>query len=244
MDPSASLLLVTIGALTIYVVGIGGSTAGAIRVRERFRQTLSDPAALAARPAGQVVIRAPSLSRGLRILRLAGWMAFPMALALAVFVDARYDWVAPLAVVLMVVLNAFYFTAMQNMGDELTLEPDAFYTGPPGKNVKVRWAHVTEFTGARVGAFSASRMSEAGEWQDPRTRPNVIFFRLNRALVAPRKSIFQRLLGFTYYDGVIRNVFGIPTEQLLRTLRDWQRQALEAEELPLRSTPGPRRARS
>ena len=242
MDPSAELLLVTIGALTIYVVGIGGSTAGAIRIRERFRQPAAgDPTSLAARPGGRVVISAPSLSRGLRGLRLTGWVAFPIALALAVFVVGSYEWVAPLAVVLMVALNAFYFTAMQNMGEELTLEADAFYIGPAPKKVKVRWAHVTEFTGARVGAFSASKMSEAGEWQDPRARPNVIFYRLNRALVAtPRKNLFQRLLGFTYYDGVIRNVFGIPTEQLLRTLRDWQRQALEAEDLPL----APRRVRS
>ena len=241
MDPSAAVLLVTIGALTIYVLGIGGSTAGAIRIRERFRQPAAgDPSTLAARPGGQVVISAPSLGRGLRGLRLAGWVAFPIALAMAVFVEGRYEWVAPLAVVLMVALNAFYFTAMQNMGEELTLEADAFYVGPAGKKVKVRWAHVTEFTGARVGAFSASKMSEAGEWQDPRTRPNVIFYRLNRALVTPRRSLFQRLLGFTYYDGVIRNVFGIPTEQLLRTLRDWQRQALEAEDLPL----APKRARS
>lgn len=240
MDHSAALLLVTIGALTIYMVGIGGSTAGAIRIRERFRQPASDPATLAARPGGRVVISAPSLSRGLRTLRLAGWVAFPIALAMAIFVVGKYEWVAPVAVVLMVVLNAFYFTAMQNMGEELTLEPDAFYVGRAGKQVKVRWAYVTEFTGARVGAFSASKMSEAGEWQDPRTRANVIFYRLNRALVAPRKNLLQRLLGFTYYDGVIRNVFGLPTEQLLRTLRDWQRMALEAEDLPLR----PRRARS
>lgn len=240
MEPSAALLLVTIGALSIYVIGIGGSTAGAIRVREQFRQPTAGPSELAARSGGRVVISAPSLNRRLRILRLAGWVAFPIALVLAIFAERQYEWVAPLAVFLMVILNAFYFTAMQNMGDELTLEPDAFFIGRAGKKVKVRWVHVTEFTGARVGAFSASKMSEAGEWQDPRTRPNVIFYRLNRALVTPRKNVLQRLLGFTYYDGVIRNVFGIPTEQLLRALRDWQRQALEAEDLPLR----PKRARS
>ncbi len=139
----------------------------------------------------------------------------------------------------MVALNAFYFTAMQNMGEELTLAPDAFRLGPAGKTTRVRWAHVTEFTGARVGAFSATKMSEAGEWQDPRTKPNVIFYRLNRALVTPRKTALQRLLGFTYYDGVIRNAFGIPTEQLLRTLKGWQGQALESEDLPIR----PMRAR-
>src|SRR5499427_4868372 len=159
MAPDSALLLVTIGALTAYVIGIGGSTAGAIRIRERFRQPVADPSTLAARPGGRVVISAPSLSRGLRTLRLVGWVAFPVALLLAIFAEPRYEWVAPLAVVVMVALNAFYFTAMQNMGEELTLEPDAFYMGPAGKKLKVRWAHVTEFTGARVGAFSASSAS-------------------------------------------------------------------------------------
>ena len=236
MDPSAELLLLTIGFLTVYVLGIGGSTAGAIRVSERWRQRMIDAASLEPSPGHEVLLSAPSLSPSLRRLRLLGWAAFPPALALAVFADQGYPWVAPLAVLLMVALNAFYFTAMQNMGEELTLAPDGFRLGPAGKTTKVRWAHVTQFTGARVGAFSATKMSEAGEWQDPKTKPNVIFYRLNRALVTPRKTPLQRLLGFTYYDGVVRNAFGIPTEQLLRTLKDWQRQALEAEDLPIRPT--------
>jgi hypothetical protein len=239
VDPSAQLLLLTIAMLTVYVLGIGGSTAGAIRIRERWRQRTIDPASLEPRPGCEVALSAPSLSPWLRRLRLVGWAAFPPALALAVFADRPYPWVTPLAVLLMVALNAFYFTAMQNMGEELTLAPGAFRMGPAGKTTSVRWVHVTEFTGARVGAFSATKMSEAGEWQDPRTKPNVIFYRLNRALVTPRKTALQRLLGFTYYDGVIRNAFGIPTEQLQRTLKDWQSKALESEEVPLR----PRRAR-
>ncbi len=239
MDPSAELLLLTIAMLTVYVLGIGGSTAGAIQIRERWRQRTIDAATLEPRPGREVVLSAPSLSPWLRRLRLVGWAAFPLALALAVFADRPYPWVAPLAVLVMVALNAFYFTAMQNMGEELTLAQDTFRLGPPGKTAMVRWAHITEFTGARVGAFSATKMSEAGEWQDPRTKPNVIFYRLNRALVTPRKTLLQRLLGFTYYDGIVRNAFGIPTEQLLHTLKDWQRQALESEDLPIR----PMRAR-
>ncbi|TMF03408.1 MAG: hypothetical protein E6I42_07950 [Chloroflexi bacterium] len=239
MDPSAELLLLTIAMLTVYVLGVGGTTAGAIRIRERWRQRTIDPASLEPRPGHEVVLSAPSLSPWLRRLRLLGWAAFPPALALAVFADQSYPWVAPLAVLLMVAFNAFYFTAMQNMGEELTLAPDAFRLGPAGKTTSVRWAHVTEFTGARVGAFSATKMSEEGEWQDPRTKPNVIFYRLNRALVTPRKTALQRLLGFTYYDGVIRNAFGIPTDQLLRTLKGWQGVALESEDLPIR----PMRAR-
>ncbi len=226
MNPPAELLLLTIAMLTVYVLGIGGSTAGAIRIRERWRQRTIDPASLAPLPGREVVLSAPSLSPWLRRLRLVGWAAFPA-------------WVTPLAVLVMVALNAFYFTAMQNMGEELTLAQDAFSMGPPRKTARVRWVHVTEFTGARVGAFSATKMSETGEWQDPRTKPNVIFYRLNRALVTPRKTALQRLLGFTYYDGIIRNAFGIPTEQLLRILKDWQRQALESADLPIR----PMRAR-
>jgi hypothetical protein len=236
VDAPAELLLLTIGVLTLYVIGVGGSTAGAIRIRERWRQRPIDAASLEPRPGREVVLSAPSLSPWLRRLRLVGWAAFPLALALAIFADRPYPWVAPLAVLLMVALNAFYFTAMQNMGEELTLAPEVFRQGPPGKTAAVRWVHVTEFTGARVGAFSATKMSEAGEWQDPRTKPNAIFYRLNRALVTPRKTALQHLLGFTYYDGIIRNAFGIPTEQLLRTLKDWQRLALEAEDLPIRPT--------
>lgn len=219
--------------LTLYVLGVGGATAGAIRVRERWRQRKLGPAELEARPGREVVLSAPSLTRTLRLARFAGWAAFPPALVLGIFADTQYPWVVPVVVIVMVALNAFYFTAMQNMGDELTLAPDGFRLGQGGKGVGVRWVHVTEFTGARVGAFTAAKMSEAGEWQDPRTRPNVIFYRLNRALVVSRKSVLQRLLGFTYYDGVIRNAFGIPTEQLLSTLRTWQRVALESEDLPI-----------
>ena len=236
MNPSAELLLLTIAMLTVYVLGVGGTTAGAIRIRERWRQRTIDPASLAPLPGREVVLSAPSLSPWLRRLRLVGWAAFPVALALSVFADRPYPWVTPLAVLVMVALNAFYFTAMQNMGEELTLAQDAFSVGPPHKTARVRWVHVTEFTGARVGAFSATKMSETGEWQDPRTKPNVIFYRLNRALVTPRKTALQRLLGFTYYDGIIRNAFGIPTEQLLRILKDWQRQALESADLPIRPT--------
>ena len=134
----------------------------------------------------------------------------------------------------MVGLNAFYFTAMQGMGEPLTLMKDGFKLGLRGTGRSVRWVHVTDLVGARMGAFSGTRMSEAGEWQDPKLRPNVIFFRVNRALVRTRKSILQRLRGLSYYDGAIRNAFGVPTEQLLQAMREWQRLALDAEAPPFR----------
>jgi hypothetical protein len=230
----AILLLVTIATLTVYVVGVGGSTATAIRIREAWRHRKVDEAALAPQGAGEVVLTAPSLPRGLARLRLVGWLAFVPALVLAVFADRAYPWVTPVVVFLMVALNAFYFTAMQNMGQQLTLTRDGFRIGAGRKSRVVRWIHVTEFTGARVGAFSGMKMPEADEWQDPRVRPNVILFRLNRALTPTRRSLVHRLIGFTYYDGTIRNAFGVPTPQLLRVLRDWQRVALAAESLPLK----------
>ena len=233
MSREAILLVITIATLTVYVVGVGGTTATAIRIREAWRHRKVDAAELAPSGSGEVVLSAPSLPRGLGRLRLVGWLAFVPALVLAVFADRSYPWVSPVVVVLMVALNAFYFTAMQNMGEQLTLTRDGFRLGAGRKSRAVRWIHVTEFTGARVGAFSGVKMPEADEWQDPRVRPNVILYRLNRALTPTRRSALHRLIGFTYYDGTIRNAFGVPTPLLLRTLRDWQRVALDAESLPL-----------
>jgi hypothetical protein len=233
VSPDGVLLIVTVACLTVYVIGVGGTTATAIRIRERFRQRKLADGELSPRPGGHVVLSAPELPGAVDWLRRAGWLSFVPALVLAVFVVRPYPWVTPVAVVLMVAINAFYFTAMQNMGEQLTFTADGFTMGNSRRSRAVRWIHVTEFTGARVGAFAGAKMPDADEWQDPAFRPNVIFFRLNRALIQSRKSWFHRLIGFTYYDGAIRNVFGVPTDQLLRAMRDWQRQALEAEKLPL-----------
>ena len=135
---------------------------------------------------------------------------------------------------LMVSLNAFYFTAMQGMGEQLTQTTDGFRMGASSSARTVRWVHVTDFMGAHIGPFRAMRMSEGGEWQDPKNVPNVIFYRLNRALVRPRVSLMQRLRGLTYFDGVIRNRFGITTPDLMQALRTCQRLALEEEGPPLR----------
>ncbi len=229
-----AVLLVTVAFLTLYVVGVGGTTATAIRAREAWRRRKTAGIDLEPHPAVEVVLDAPTVPRAMRRVGFVGWVAFPVALALALFANPAYTWVVPVTVVLMVALNAFYFTAMHSMGEQLTLTPDGFRTGAQGLERSVRWIHVTELTAARLGAFKGMRMSEAGEWQDPKLVPNVIFYRLNRALVRSRKTLVQRLGGFTYYDGVIRNAFGIPTEQLLHAMRAWQRLAVEAEAPPLR----------
>jgi len=221
------LLLVTVVLLTLYVIGIGGTTAAAIRVAETWRRrgrSTTDIGPLT----GEVVLHAPTLPRAVLPLRIAGWVAFPIALVLAMFATRDYPWVAPVAVVVMVAINAFYFTAMQGIGENLTLSADGFRQGSSRSGQTVRWVHVTDLLGAHVGAFRGARMSEEGEWQDPQAVPNVIFYRLNRALVKPRRrTIAQRWSGLSYYDGIIRNAFGVTTESLLRAMREWQRQALQ-----------------
>ena len=179
-------------------------------------------------------LEAPTVPSLVRRLRVVGWIAFPIALVLGLFANPAYPMLAPITVVVMVALNAFYFTAMQNMGDPLTLTQDGFRTGPSGREKTVRWLHVTELMGARAGAFKGTRMSEGGEWQDPKLVPNVIYYRLNHALVRSPKTLRQRWGGLAYYDGVIHNAFGVPTDQLLKAMRDWQRLAIDAEGPPFR----------
>ena len=242
MDERAVRLLVTIAFLTVYVVGIGGTTATAIRIREAWRRSRQGPISLTAAPGVDVTLEAPSLPTGMRRLRLAGWIAFPIALVLALFANPGLPSVVPLTVVVMVAINAFYFTAMQNMGEPLTLTQDGFRIGQPGHERVVRWIHVTELMGARSGAFKGMRMSEKGEWQDPKLVPNVVYYRLNHALVHAPKTLRQRWNGLAYYDGVIHNAFGIPTEQLLSAMRELHRVAVEAEAPPFRRPrPGERR---
>lgn len=234
VDGSEIVLLVTVALLVVYVIGIGGATATAIRINEAWRRRPVKVTSLGPRDEGDVVLQAPALPPVVRRVRLVGWVVFPVALVLAVFANRTFLWIGPLAVVVMVGLNAFYFTAMQGLGEPLTLTKDGFRLGVRGRERAVRWVHVTDLVGARMGAFSGMRMSEPGEWQDPKLRPNVIFFRLNRALVHAPKTLLQRLRGFSYYDGAIRNAFGVPTEQLLQAMREWQRLAVDAEAPPFR----------
>lgn len=234
MTGQAALLVLTVALFSVYVVGVGGATASALRVREAWRRRKLQEPELAPLKDGETVLDAPVLSPAAKRLRIAGWIAFVPALALAVFAVHEYPWVAPLVVIVMVAINAFYFTAMQSMGDQLTLTVDGFRLGTAGAARFVRWVHVTELTAARVGPFTGVKMSEADEWQDPRARPNVIFFRLNRALAPSRRGVLHRLIGLTYYDGVIRNAFGVPTPAVLNAMRAWQKRALDSEQLPLR----------
>lgn len=228
------MLLVTAAFLSAYLIGVGGTTATAIRMREAWRRRKAEEISLEPRADGDVALSAPSLPTVVRRLRMIGWIAFPIALVLALFANPTYPMVVPLTVVMMVALNAFYFTAIQGLGEPLVLTRDGFRIGAPGHERSVRWIHVTELTGARVGAFRGMRMSEKGEWQDPTLVPNVIFYRLNHALVHSRKTLLQRVSGFSYYDGVIQNAFGVRTERLLDAMRELQQRAIDAEAPPFR----------
>ena len=234
MDERALVLVVTVAFLSLYVIGIGGTTATAIRIREAWRRRKPEGISWELRPGKELSLGAPSLPLAVRRLRVAGWIAFPIALVLALFANPTFPMLVPLTVVVMVALNAFYFTAMQNMGEPLTLTEDGFRTGPRGRARSVRWIHTTELMGARAGAFKGTRMSEKGEWQDPKLVPNAIYYRLNHALVHAPKTLRQRWGGLGYYDGVIHNAFGVPTDQLLTAMREWRRLAIEAEGPPFR----------
>lgn len=233
MDSASLVLLATVACLSLYVIGVGGATASALRIREAWRHRRIDPQTLRPEAGREVVLSAPTLSSSARVLRFLGWLAFGPAIILALFANPGHRWIIPLTLVVTVALNAFYFTAMQTMGEQLMLNDDGFQTGTGGRTRSVHWIHVTELEGARVGAFTAMRMSEPGEWDDPRARPNVILFRLNRALVITNKSLLQRFTGLGYYDGVIRNAFSLPTDQLLDAMRAWRQKGLDASDLPL-----------
>jgi hypothetical protein len=178
-----------------------------------------------------VVLNAPSLPRAVRVLRLAGWLAFPLALALGVFANRQYPWVFPVTVIVTVALNAFYFSAARGLGEHLTLTTDSFRIG----DKTVRWVHVTDLVGGHMNEFRSVPMHDNGEWRDPKEPvPNVVFYRLNRALVRTKSAgLLRRLNGLTYYDGMIRNHYGVATDQLLHEMRERRQKALDAEGPPL-----------
>jgi hypothetical protein len=215
-------LLITVALLSLYVVGIGGATASALGVREAWRRRGHPETDLRA---PEVSLDAPSLPKIVRVIRVVGWVSFPLALVLGVFANRHFPWVGPVTVVVMVGLNAFYFSAVQGMGERLTLAADGFRLGKRS----VRWVHVTELTAAHVGSFGGMRISDPGGWQDPKASPNAVLYRLNRALVTPRKSILDRWSGLNYYDGMVRSSFGVSTEKLLQSMVERRRQAIETE---------------
>src|SRR5258708_33363523 len=161
VDPR-TVLVITVALLTVYTVGIGGTTAAAIRAWDAWRRRGRGAPNLDPRR-GDVVLVAPTLPRGIRWLRVAGWTAFPLALVLALFADLSYPWLAPLTVLLMVGLNAYYFTAIQGIGEQLTLTTEGVRLGPPQTTSIVRWAHVTDPRGATISPFPGIRISEGGE---------------------------------------------------------------------------------
>src|SRR3989475_11043166 len=127
---------------------MGGATATAVGMGGAWR---GHPAKATPRGPGygdEVVRQAPSLPFAFRRVRVVGWAVFPIALVLAVFANRSFAWIGPAAVVVMVGLNAFYFTAMQGMGEPLTLTKDGFLLGGRGRERSGRWVHVTDLVGA------------------------------------------------------------------------------------------------
>ncbi len=231
--PAEVVLIVTVALLTLYVAGVGGATAAAIGARESWRRRRTKAGAVDL-SAPSVTLDAPALPAVMSVARWIGWCAFPFALALGIFENGSYPWVAPVTVLLMVAINAFYFTAMPALGAPLVLTPDGFSSG--GR--PVRWVYVTDLSAGRLGTLQAPRAFSPGEWRDRRERPpNVIFYRLNRALVHRRRPFLGWWIGLGYYDGLIRNAFGVETDRLLKEMLDRRRRALDAEGPPLRRPP-------
>jgi hypothetical protein len=223
------VLLATVAFLTLYVLGVGGTTAAAIGVRESWRRR-SKAAHNPDLKAPEVVLNAPTLPRRLPLIRMAGWIAFPFALGLGVFANPHYPWVLPVTVIVTVALNAFYFSATRALGERLTLTADGFRIGER----TVRWVHVTDLTGGYMNEIRVIPMPDRGDWRDPKAPvPNVVFYRLNRALVRTRPPGLLRWSGHAYYDGIIRNHFGVATDQLLKEMRERRQRALDAEGPPL-----------
>ena len=81
VDPR-TVLVITVALLTVYTVGIGGTTAAAIRAWDAWRRRERRVPNLDPRR-GEVVLVAPVLPPAIRWLRIAGWTAFPLALVLA-----------------------------------------------------------------------------------------------------------------------------------------------------------------
>src|SRR5258708_20618067 len=119
------VLLARVAFLTVYVIGVGGTTAAAIGVRESWRRR-SKAAHNPDLKAPEVVLNAPTLPRRLRLLRAAGWIAFPFALGLGVFANQHYPWVLPVTVIFTDARNAFYFNATRALGARLTLPSYGF----------------------------------------------------------------------------------------------------------------------
>lgn len=223
------VLLLTVALLTVYVIGVGGTTAIAIGVRDAWRRLRRTAQAPNLR-ASEVVLNAPSLPKPVRNLRLAGWIAFPFALVFGVFANPHYAWVLPVTVIVTVALNAFYFSATRALGERLTLTQEGFRVGER----TVRWVHVTDLTGGYMNEIRVIPMPERGEWRDPKEpAPNAVFYRLNRALVRTRPPGLLGWSGHNYYDGIIRNHFGVETDQLLSEMRERRQKALDAEGPPL-----------
>src|ERR1700738_3294687 len=90
------VLLLTVALLTVYTMGIGGTTAIAIGVRDAWRRRSALRAADLDPRHGEVVLAAPTLPPVARWLRVAGWGAFPLALVRALFANSGYPWLAAL----------------------------------------------------------------------------------------------------------------------------------------------------
>src|SRR5260370_18896606 len=72
VDSGEVVLLVTVALLVVYVIGIGGATATAIRVSEAWRRRPAQVAGFGPRADGEAVLQTPALPAAFRRVPAVG----------------------------------------------------------------------------------------------------------------------------------------------------------------------------
>jgi hypothetical protein len=157
-----------------------------------------------------------------------GWLNGAGFVALLIFTGvAAYEvqldrrWLGAVALLVVIVLSATWSFVIYASAGPLELAAEGFRLGRGPFARTVKWIHVSDFRPARI-RFPLLQLAAPDS-----ERANAVMYRLNRALTAanrPGERLLRLSLG-GYFDGFVHNAHGIPTEELIETLRDWQQRA-------------------
>lgn len=174
-----------------------GSLLSVCALAARFRLLGVEKAALPHQPAETLVLPGSRYPRWLRLLSFAG--LFSLLGALSIALAPAPPWRPAPFVVLAVAAAVFLLHVYVDTQSvsRLELDGEGFQLGEKKSARRVKWIHLTELRNDR----------------------DLIRFRVNRALV--------RGAHWRYWDGAIRNRWGVDTRQLLRLLERYREQAME-----------------
>jgi hypothetical protein len=174
-----------------------GSALSALALLARYRLLEVEKPTLPAEPAEKLVLQGSAYPRWLRLMSFAGLFCLLGSLSLAL-APGQASRAAPLlALAAVALVFALHLFLDARTAPRLELDDTGFKLGQRRSSRKVQWIHLTELRGDR----------------------DVIRFRVNRALV--------RGSSWRYWDGAIRNRWGVDTRQLLRLLERYRERALE-----------------